>query len=152
MLVSSEVLSEVHWSARIMSISAIISTGCVAILLSTSITGRALADSQIPSQFHGLWQITTEHQPPTCLEIDSDIRMTVRADRIDLHEGLCIAQSADQRDENTLLFTAQCKEEGTSWDSNEEWSLENRGQHTFLTIRGLNASKPYNVIYGLCPR
>jgi hypothetical protein len=122
-----------------------------AIALSIPALDLALSDPQIPVQFQGLWQITNEHQPPTCLEIDSDIRMTVRDSRVDSHEGLCTVQSAEPQDEKTVLLKSECAEEGTIWNSEQEWTHESRGQDTFLTIRVLNVPKPYKVFYGLCP-
>jgi hypothetical protein len=129
----------------------LIGSACAAIVLSIPAVDLALADTQIPTQFRGLWQTTAESQPPTCLEIDSDIRMTIRDSRIDLHEGRCIVQSTHPRDEKTLQLKSECEEEGSKWSSEEEWTLESRGQDTFLTIHVLNVPKPYKVFYGLCP-
>lgn len=110
----------------------------------------ALSDTQIPSQFHGSWQAAIYNKMPTCLEIDADIRMTIRTNRIDLHEGRCTLQSVEVRDDTSLRLQAECWAEGDSWNSDEEWSLQTRGENTFLAITGLSADNPYKATYGLC--
>jgi len=121
-----------------------------ALLCHMALTELAIAETQIPDDYHGVWQPTTEGQPPTCVKRDSDIRQTVRARRIDFHEGICTVQSM-AKGENALQLRAHCEQEDSKWVAHQEWKIKDVDGLRYLTIRSLDPSNPYEALYGLCP-
>src|SRR5690606_33128268 len=102
------------------------------LLYHMALSGQVLADTQIPDDIHGVWQLTTQGQAPTCLEKDTDIRLSVRARRIDFHEGICMVQSMELKAGNVLQLQAYCEQEDSDWISHQEWRLEEVGSLPYL--------------------
>jgi hypothetical protein len=125
----------------------------VPLILTAPVTLDAYASEQkVPENFHGVWQLTTGHQVPTCLEIDSDIRMTVRAERLDFFEGVCDVTGIDRQGENAFKLKADCAQEGSTWSANQDWALEQVGSETFIKIRTFDGAGPQDFSYGQCDR
>ena len=127
---------------------AALSMATIALMTTVSIAGASA--TTIPDAFHGAWQPTELGKAPACLPQDGDIRQTILADKIDLHEGLCTPKAVSVTGAESLRIDARCHQEDSSWDARQEWLVRTIDGHRYLTIRSLDPKRPYTADLGLC--
>jgi hypothetical protein len=82
--------------------------------------------------------------------MDSDVRETISAERIDFHEGICWPQTVSVIDERTLRLDARCEQEDSSWQLRQEWNLTGTNEDRRLSMTSLDPERPGQTDMALC--
>lgn len=126
------------------------SLGIAAIAFMVSISVASASETTIPAAFHGVWQPAEPGMAPTCLPKDADMRQTISAERVDFHEGICWPKAISVTGAQSLRIDARCEQEDSSWESRQEWHVEDSNGRRRLSINNLDPARPYQVRMGLC--
>lgn len=126
------------------------SLGIAAIAFMVSISVASASETTIPAAFHGVWQPAEPGMAPTCLPKDADMRQTISAERVDFHEGICWPTAISVTGAQSLRIDARCEQEDSSWESRQEWHVEDSNGRRRLSINNLDPARPYQVRMGLC--
>lgn len=108
------------------------------------------AGSGIPDRYHGVWEPAAMGEAPTCAANNADIRIAIGAERIELHEGLCVLQGIVPGSVDPLQLQTYCQQEDSEWVGVEQWSLGQSDGRDYLTLTSLDPGNSYEIVYGRC--